>query len=76
MTTKIILILVLWTNTGEMKTNATFVQACPSKQAVVSRYEPMKQSKQIMEWFMVCHGVVWNPNKPEDKEEEKEELKT
>ena len=35
----------------------------------------LKQNKMIMEWFVVCHGVVWDPNKPEDKEEEKEELK-
>ena len=76
MVTKVLLILVIWTNAGEIRTNAIFVPACPPKQAVVQQYESMKQSKKIKEWFVVCHGMVWNPNKPEDKEEEKEELKT
>ena len=75
MVAKILFILVLWTNAGEMRTNAVFVEACPPKQEVFERYENMKQNKMIMEWFVVCHGVVWDPNKPEDKEEEKEELK-
>ena len=38
-----------------------------------------KAGTDFMEWFVVCHGVVWNPNKPEDpkkEKEEKEEFKT
>ena len=76
MVSKILFILVIWTNAGEMRTNAVFVEACPPKQVVFEQYENMKQNKKTMEWFVVCHGVVWDPNKPEDKEEEKEELKT
>tara|TARA_R100000664_G_scaffold31341_1_gene44865 strand:- start:5164 stop:5367 length:204 start_codon:yes stop_codon:yes gene_type:complete len=62
---KIVLVIIIWLNTGVVTSTVNEVDACPPKGPLFAKYEKLKADGALLEWAALCAPMEYKPiNKP------------
>ncbi len=62
---KVILVIIIWLNTGAITSTVKEVDDCPEKSVVFAKYEKLKADGALLDWAALCTPVTYNPiNRP------------
>tara|TARA_B100001250_G_C19310009_1_gene575806 strand:+ start:268 stop:471 length:204 start_codon:yes stop_codon:yes gene_type:complete len=58
---KIILVIIIWLNTGVVTSTVKEVDACPPKGPLFAKYEKLKADGALLDWAALCTPVEYKP---------------